>query len=126
MATETKFVESRVVREITIALTYSDTTSAVVFTLPKGARLLDWVINVRTAFAGGTTTIDVGKTGDGDYYIDGCNINAVGKASPSLLKPGEEISTLGEDIYASVGAGNTAGSLELTLLFSMEQGVPFT
>ncbi len=124
--TVTRFVESRVVREITCNVTYADTTTAKIFTLPKGARIIDIIVNVKTAFAGGTTTLDVGKTSDGDYYIDGVAVNAVGKASPSLLHPGAEITTLGEDIYANVGAGNTAGSLDITLLFSMEQGVSFT
>jgi hypothetical protein len=126
MCIATKFIESRVIREITCNLTYVDTTSARVFTLPKGARLVDWIINVKTAFAGGTTTLDIGTSSDGDYFIDGVAVNAVGKASPSVLYPGYEVTTLGLDIYANVGGSNTAGSVDITLLFSMEQGTPFT
>jgi len=122
----TKFIESRVVREITCNLTYADTTSAKIFTLPKGARLIDWVINVKTALVTGTTTLDVGIGSDGDYFIDGVAVNAIGKASPTVLYPGYEVTTLGLDIYANVGGSNTAGSVDITLLFSMEQGVPFT
>lgn len=124
----TRFTESRVVREVTCNLTYSDTTSARIFTLPKGARFVHWVINVKTAFAGGTKELDVGIRSDADYFIDELDVSAVGQTTvaDAAKHPGHNVTTLGEEVYASVGGSNTQGDLDVTLLFSMEQGTPFT
>jgi hypothetical protein len=119
------FKDARVLREITATLTYADTTAFEMFILPENARIVGWILNVRTAFSGGTATLDVGTSSDGDYYIDGADISSVGQAIPSttVKKPGEEPTTIAP-VYATVGAGNTAGSAEVTCLFTMEQETP--
>lgn len=122
----TRFTVSRVVREITHTIAYGDTTSARIFTLPKGARLIDWIINVKTAFAGGAGTLNVGISGTANYFISGLDVSSVGNKSPSVLVPGHIVTTLGQDIYAQASGSDTSGSVDITLLFSMEQGVPFT
>ncbi len=121
---EVDFSRSRQVREITINVTYSDTTSALAFQLPKGARIIDWIINVKTALSGGTTTLDIGTRTDSDYFVDGVACAAVGKASPTLLYPGHEVTALVEEVYMNVGASNTAGSIDVTCLFSLEEDTP--
>lgn len=122
---EAKFKERKTLREITVTLDYGDTSAVELFTLPKLARIVDWVVNVRTAFNGGTTTLDVGKTGNTDYFIDGLDVSSVGKAalSTALKKGGEQVSDL-TTIKALVGAGNSAGELYLTCVFSVEQETP--
>lgn len=119
----TDFISSRRVREITCTVPYTQTASAKIITLPASSRILDWIINVKTALVTGTTTLDVGTSSDADYFIDGVDVSSVGKASPTLLYPGHETATLTE-IYASVGAGNTAGSIDVTCLFSLEIDTP--
>jgi hypothetical protein len=122
---EAKFKERRTLREITVTLDYTDTSAVELFTLPKSARIVDFVVNVRTAFSGGTTTLDVGKTDDTDYFIDGLDVSSVGKAalSTSVVKPGEKLSDI-TTLKALVGAGNSAGSLRLTCVFSVLQETP--
>ncbi len=122
---KTKFRFNRDVRELTVTLDYEDTTAQDLFKLPNNARILEWVVNVTTAFSGGTATLDVGKEGDTDYFIDGQAVSSVGMAdlTTALAKPGEELSALTQ-IQALVGSGNSAGELELTCVFSIEQGTP--
>lgn len=123
MATATRFVASRRVREITCNVTYADTTSTKIFTLPQDFRIIDWIINVKTAVSGGTTTLDVGYVSDGDYFIDGVDVSSVGKASPTIAVPGHT-SEDHLDVYANLGASNTAGSVDITCIFSYEDGTP--
>lgn len=125
MATEIKFQETKWVRSLTIPLTYADTTAQRAFYLPQGAEIIDWIVNVPTAFAGGTTTLDVGIRGNPDYFIDGVAVNAVGKAAPTMLIPGYIVTALMEEIWIQIGAGNTAGALRLTCLFSMDTNAGF-
>lgn len=122
---ETKFKKSRVVREITVTLDYEDTSAVDLFKLPDGARILDWFVNVRTAFSGGTMTLDVGKTDDTDYFIDGLDVSSAGKAAlgTAVQKPGEELSDI-TYVKALVGSGNSAGELELSCVFSLKQETP--
>jgi hypothetical protein len=119
MQTES-FKESRGVREVTQTLTYADTTSAKAFTLPAGSRVIAWVLNVQTAFSGGTAELDIGLSSDGDYLVDAGSLASVGQIVPSttVVHPGYE-TTVPTDIYMNVGASNTVGSVEVTCLFSL-------
>lgn len=122
-----EFSRSRRVREITYeGLTYANTTSLHLFTLPDDARIIMWVINVETAFVDGTTTIDIGTSADPDYYVDGESIAAVGNVAlgAHAVRPGAETTEPGSRIYANVGASNTAGSLDLTCIFSYQKDTP--
>jgi hypothetical protein len=129
MCDEVRFQHNRDVRELTITITYADTSAGLAFKLPKGARIITWVLNVKTAFAGGTTTIDIGTRADTDYFIDGLTINAVGTV-PLLITtvkhPGHVVTALMEEIFMNVGAGNTAGSVDVTCIYSIKQGTPIT
>ena len=121
MATTTEFVKSREVREMTFTLTYEDTTSVEVCTFPSGARVISVILNVVTAFSGGTTTVDFGTSSDPDAYVDGGDVSAQGHAAigTTLVAPGPVLTTVIHG-YANVGAGNTAGEVRVTCLFSME------
>lgn len=120
MATTTKFVKSRRVREATVTLTYADTTSAEMFRLPEGSRVTQWIINVATAFSGGTTELDIGTGSDSDYYVDGASLATQGLAAvgDALKQAGAETTAV-TSIYMNVGADNTAGEVNVTCLFSL-------
>jgi len=120
----TRFTLSRRVREVTCTIPYSQTTSTKIFTLPDDARLIDFIVNVKTAVAGGTTTLDVGTNSDGDYFIDGVSVSSTGKASPTIAVPGYLTTVPTFEVYASMGAGNTSGSVDLTLIFSYAKDTP--
>lgn len=120
-----KFKGSRVVRENTVTLTSEDTDSTKLFVLPNKARILAWIVNVRTAFSGGTTDLKVGTAADDDYFLEDVSIAAQGWAAPgtALKKPGE-VTTDKTAVYAKVGAGNSEGEVRLTCLYSLEQETP--
>jgi len=126
MATATSFVKSRRVREQTFTLTYADTTASVVATLPAGARILAWICNTTIAFVTGTTTISIGYTSTSNELVSGHSVAAIGETEPSttVALPGHETTALTE-IYAKCGASNTAGTVHVTMVFSIEEGTPF-
>lgn len=129
MPIETRFQQNRDVRELTINLTYADTTSALCFTLPRGARIITWVVNVQTALVGGTTTLTIGTRATANYFISGLTVNAVGTVPlliTDVLQPGHVVTALVEEVFMNVGAGNSAGSVDVTCLYSLEQGTPIT
>ena len=125
MATTTSFVKSRGLREMTATLSYTDTTATEIFVLPSGARIVDWVVNVTTAFNdSGTDYLTVGISGDTDSIIDDLSVAAKGRCSitTELVDPGKETTAM-TPIYATYTGSNgdsTAGQLELTCLFSLE------
>ena len=110
---------NRKVREITTTLVFGDTTTAKMFALPAGARIIDIVPNVKTAFSGGTAELDIGVYGNGDSIADAIDISAVGTVRPTteIVQPGYE-TTIVTDIYGNVGASNTVGEVDVTILFS--------
>lgn len=120
----TRFVLSRRVREITFTVPYSQTTSTLIFTLPDDARLIDWIINVRTAVSGGTAELDIGTLSTSNYFIDGVDVSSVGKASPTIAVPGYPTTVPNFEVYANMGAGNSAGSVDVTLIFSYAKDTP--
>ena len=115
----TGFSLNRKVREITTTLVFGDTTTAKMFTLPALARIIAIIPNVKTAFSGGTTELDIGVYGDGDSIADAIDISAVGQTQPTteIVQPGYE-TTVVTDIYGNVGASNTVGEVDVTILFS--------
>jgi len=126
MATTTSFLQSRAVREATFTLVFGDIAAARMFTLPAGARIIHWIVNVKTAFSGGTTTIDVGTTSaSSNEIIDGESVAAVGNIDIGvhLLLPGHETTAV-TDIYAVVGASNSAGEVDVSCVFSLEVDTP--
>lgn len=121
MATTTTFVKSREVREMTFTLTYADTTSAKMCSFPSGARVIAVILNVVTAFSGGTATVDFGTLSDPDVYVDGASVAAAGWAAiGTALVAAGPVFTAVTDGYAVVGASNTTGEVRVTVLFSME------
>ena len=118
---DSKSFEKRLrVHELTTTLTYADTTSAEAFRLPRGARLIDWLVNVKTAFSGGTTELDIGSSSDPDSIADGISLAAAGRVTltTQIVQPGYRTTTQSTGVYMNVGAGNTAGEVDVTLLFS--------
>lgn len=115
------FKTSRRVRAIRTTLTYEDTISTKAFTLPSGARIIAWVVEVSEVFSGGNTKLDIGKSDDPDYYVDGADLGSLGAVAlgTALKVPGEE-TTEQQDFYMNVGAINTQGSVYVTCLFSLE------
>lgn len=119
MGTFREFTLNRKVRELTVTLVFGDTTTARIFALPNQARIIDIIPNVKTAFSGGTAELDIGISGNGDSIADAISLATAGRVHPTteIVQPGYETTDV-TDIYASVGAGNTVGEVDVTFLFS--------
>lgn len=126
MATTTEFIKTRRVLELTFTLTYADTTAAKMFSLPSDVRIIGWFLNVTTAFSGGTTQINIGTTSaSSNEIIAAQDVSSTGlqAVSTTLALPGYEPAAL-KDIYAVVGASNTAGAVKVTCVFSVPKAPP--
>jgi len=115
---------SRVVREVTVTLTYDDLEKIVV--LPDNTRLITAVFNTKTAFAGGTTEVDVGILGSLESILLNVSVAAQGSAIPTTewVQWGYETTAV-THIYLTAGASNTAGEVDVTLFLSMQGDVIF-
>jgi hypothetical protein len=124
MATTSSFKMRRPIYELSSTLTYADTTATKVFSLPDGARIISWVVNVSTAFTGGATyTLDVGYTSAvGNEFLDGVSVATAGQVgvSTEVLLAGY-VTTAITDVYMAITDG-TAGSVLVTCVFSHEKG----
>ena len=99
----------------TATIVYGDTTATRLFDLPANAHVVDIKVDVQTGF-GGTGTLDLGKHGDIDYFIDGLDVSATGRKAPTLLECGEDLGSRLTEIQALVDA-TTTGSLVITILY---------
>ena len=124
MATTSSFKVRRPVYELSSTLTYSDTTATKVFPLPAGARIIDWIVNVGTAFSGGSThQLNVGYTSaTGNEFLAAVALANAGKvALTTQVSLAGHATTAITDVYMAVTDG-TAGSVLVTCVFSHEKG----
>ena len=115
-----EYLLARGVYEITINMTYADTTAVLLTRLPVGARFLGYFFNVKTAFVDGTTTASLGTTTTATELVSGESVAAAGNIDlgAHLVLAGYE-TTVVTDIYGIVGGSNTAGSVDVTILFGL-------
>jgi len=121
MATLEEFKKSRVARCVRATITYADTTAVRIFTLPRGARIYTWMIHVPTALVTGTTTFTVGTKASAAYFISAMTAAATGTYMPDTESavPGHTTTALTE-VYATVGASNTAGTIIIDCVFGLD------
>lgn len=121
---KSKFKKSRNMRDVTVVLDYEDTDGVEVFKLPAGARLCSVGAYVKTAFSGGTTTLSVVDQ-DGTALFTFTDISTTGVKSPDFsgLVLGDSVDNITE-LRATIGAGNSAGKLNLMVFFSLKQDTP--
>lgn len=101
----------------TATVVYGDTSATRLWDLPAHAHVIDIKVDVQTAFATGTTTLDIGKHGNADYFVDGLNVSATGRKSPTLLECGEDLGSRLTEVQIQVGAGCDAGECTVTFLY---------
>jgi hypothetical protein len=122
MPTAAEWVKGRNVIELTFTLTFSDTTAAVVVTLPANVQILSYIANVKTALAGGTTQVNIGTSTTATELVAAWSLAALGQYSPTteVVLPGHATTAM-TPIYAVVGAGNTAGEVDVTMLVASDR-----
>jgi hypothetical protein len=100
-------------------LAHTDTTAKDLFTLPAGAILVGFVVNVTTAFddSGGSDLLDLGDGTTADRFVADQDVGSTGL---SLLASADEsalsAATVVKGLYTP-GTGATAGAATITALY---------
>ncbi len=124
MATTSSFKMRRPIYELSSTLTYSDTTVTKVFSLPDGVRIISWVVNVATAFSGGSShQLNVGYTSTtGNEFLATVALATAGQVGLSTeVSLAGHVTTAITPVYMAVTDG-TAGEVLVTCVFSHEKG----
>jgi hypothetical protein len=98
-------------------VTYADTTAAELFTLPANSYIVDLFVDVQTAFAGGTTTLDIGTYGTANHFADDVDVSGTGRATVTLTNACEDLGGSPLAVYTTVAAGNSSGIANITVVF---------
>jgi hypothetical protein len=100
-------------------LAYTDTTAKTLFTLPIGAIILAFIVNVTTVFNdSGTDLIDIGVDGTPERFvadIDGSSAGIVLKASADEAALGAATAVKG--VFTGQNANANAGAMTITALY---------
>src|SRR5512136_457692 len=114
---KTDFLFSAEVRSITATVTNADPDSVALFETPAGSRVVGVSLAVSDAFNTGAT-LALGKLGATAHLLAAQAIDAVGVFAPDLANP--EHTTQPTTYIATVSDKAAAGSVDITMLFSMD------
>jgi hypothetical protein len=102
-------------------LAYTDTTAKALFTLPAGAQIVGFVVNVTTEFNGDTSNvIDIGDDTTVDRFVAeyDCGTGAAGIAlAASADEAALSAATVVTGVYTPGGGTPSAGAATLTCLY---------
>jgi hypothetical protein len=77
---------SRVAFVLSNTLAYTNSTAKAMFTIPDGAYIVQWVVNVITAFNdSGTDLIDVGISGTTQKFVAALDVAATGLKTVNVV-----------------------------------------
>lgn len=108
-------------------IAYTDTTAKNLFILPAGAKVVDFKLDVVTAFNAGTTNVlDIGTTADDDLFVNDAAVGTAVHATCTLVAANlASIINIGtSDVqvtatYVPSGTAATAGSATVTVIYEM-------
>ena len=67
-------------------LAFGDTTAKAMFTIPAGAVIIDWIINVTTAFnSDGTDLVDIGISGTQEKFAADVDVGSTGLKTAGVV-----------------------------------------
>jgi len=103
-------------------LAYTDTSAKALFTIPAGAIIVEWVLNVTTLFdSDGTDQVDIGITGTAEKFASNVDVATAGLKTTGVVAAqiGAVQATaqpvLG--IYVPGGSAATAGAMVIMVSF---------
>jgi hypothetical protein len=110
-----------------IAVTRTMTTAAVVEWVPKGARIIGFVLSGTASNAGTTATLSVGTTSSSNEYVNAVSVLSGGSGNGVTLLNGVagavgSVLTADTPIYvkyAETGTASSAGAWTLYLVYIM-------
>jgi len=109
------FTASGVSQTLQASLAYTDTTAKVLFTIPAGAIITGWTINVTELFdSDGTDLVDIGITGTAEKFAANVDVSTAGLKTTGVVAAQVGVvqataqAVLG--IYAAGGSAATQGA----------------
>lgn len=74
------------VHALRATVAYTDTTAKTLFTLPAGAIIVDWVVNVTTLFNdSGTDQLDIGVSGTLEKFAANIDVSSAGLKTTGIV-----------------------------------------
>lgn len=104
-------------------IAYTDTTAKNLFTLPEGAVVTGITINVTTEFDDTVgNTLDIGITGNGDYFADGVSVATAGQIVTGMVPDSLFAAPLTEDTqvtatYIEANSDATEGAATIAIRY---------
>lgn len=96
----------------------TNTTAKALFTIPAGAVIVSWILNVTTAFnSDGTDLVNIGISGTANKFVSALDVSTTG-----LLSVGVDASQIGSvqstaqavtGIYAAGGSAPSTGAMTI-------------
>ena len=103
-------------------LAYTDTTSKALFTIPAGAYIIQWVLNVTTNFdSDGTDQVNIGITGTAAKFASTVDVSTTGLKTTGVVAAqigavqASAQPVLG--IYAAGGSAASQGAMTIMVQF---------
>lgn len=111
-------------------VTRSMTSATTVATLPKGSRILGFVLSGTASNAGTTATLSIGNASSGTAYVSAANVLAAGVGNGVQLLNGVasgvgDVLTADTAIrvtYAETGTASAAGAWKLHIIYTSGNG----
>jgi hypothetical protein len=102
------------------------TTGTQVATLPKGSRIIGFLLNGVASDAGTTATLSIGSTTTATEYVNGADVKTAASGVGPTLLPGVSgvlgtVLTVDTGIfvkYAESGTASAAGAWKVTILYT--------
>lgn len=103
-------------------LAYTDTTAKTLFTLPAGAIIVDWILNVTTAFNdSGTDQVNIGITGTAAKFASALDVSSAGLKTTGVVAAEigavQAAATPVLGIFAGQNANASAGAMTIMALY---------
>lgn len=103
-------------------LAYTNTTSKALFTIPAGAYIVSWTLNVTTLFdSDGTDLVDIGITGTAEKFAANVDVATTGLKSSGIVAAQIGVVQASAQpvlgIYAAGGSAATQGSMIVAVTF---------
>ena len=97
------------------AITFATMTAVTLFTLPKGAVIVGWLVNITTAFNGtGADVLDIGLAGTANAYANDLDLTIAAQLvtgfDPSAMFIALTADTAIQATYVNVAADASAGA----------------
>lgn len=115
-------VGGNVVGTLRATLAYTDTVAKALFTIPAGAVITGWVLNVTTLFnSDGTDLVDIGITGTAEKFAANVDVSSTGLKSTGIVAAEigavQAVAAPVLGIYANGGSAASTGAMTIMVNF---------